>query len=115
MSNSHKPEAVLTPASTIELSDSANIADAEAISAPTYLVTEGEVMLGSAAALSTTPAIGGDILDAKLPAAEQKTPWYAGLARMFTTTQYRQPRRRHYPSRYDYTTDARMARAMERL
>jgi hypothetical protein len=81
------------------------LADVEAKPAPT-LITEQEVLLGTAVALRPP-----------------STRWWTrlGLAsrRMFVTTAADQrperPERRHYPRQYDFIADARMAREMDRL
>jgi hypothetical protein len=110
-----EPAAQLAPESTMGPSTPVNSADTETISSPTYLITEGEVMFGTAAVLSAAPSLSGGLAEAKSTVAEDKIRWYSALARMFAASKDRRPRTRHIPSRYDYTSDARMAREMERL
>ena len=85
------------------------LADVEVKPAPT-LITEQEVIFGTAAALSPP-----------------STRWWTRVApvlavilaaptRMFVTTAAdSQPNRRHYPPRLDFVEDSRMAREMHRL
>ena len=86
----------------VVLETPSSLADVDAKPAPT-LITEQEVLLGSAVALRPP-----------------STRWWTrlGLAsrRMFVTTAADQrPERRHYPRQYDFIADARMAREMDRL
>jgi hypothetical protein len=67
------------------------------------LITEQEVIFGSAAALA-------------VPASKRRH-WLAGLLSSFVLTSRGEsrPRRRHYPPRHTYLESSRMAREMERL
>jgi hypothetical protein len=100
----------------------------EEISPPLPLVSEHQVMLGTAAATAVTPSIEGEIEDedaaldgadaaAKRPAALTKSGWIARLTRLVTPSHDPRPPRRHYPPRLDreFIADARMEREMHRL
>lgn len=85
------------------------LADVEVKPAPT-LITEQEVIFGTAAALSPPPTRWWT------RAARVLAVILAAPTRMFVTTAAdSRPKRRHYPQRYDFIEDARMAREMHRL
>jgi hypothetical protein len=84
------------------------LADVEVKPAPT-LITEQEVIFGTAAALSP-PSIRWWTRVARVLAVILAAP-----TRMFVTTAAdSRPKRRHYPSRLDFLEDSRMAREMDR-
>jgi hypothetical protein len=78
------------------------LADVEAKPAPT-LITEQEVLLGTAVAL-------------RPPSIRWWTRLALALRDMYAvTTTDQRPERRHYPRQYEFIEDARMAREMDRL
>ncbi|WP_375485462.1 hypothetical protein [uncultured Mycobacterium sp.] len=92
-----------TPHAEVVLETPARLADVEAKQAAT-LITEQEVLLGTAAAL-----------------APPSTRWWMRAARVFAaparfaaTASDSRPKRRHYPPRLDFIEDSRMAREMYR-
>jgi hypothetical protein len=101
---------------------------AEEVSRPLPIITEHEVMLGTAAAIAVAPSFEGELdgeeavfegedVAAKTPAARKRTGWIATLGRLVTPSPDRRPPRRHYPARLDseFIADARMEREMHRL
>jgi hypothetical protein len=64
------------------------------------LITAQEVVLSTAAALSRPPSISRRLL---------------GAIGVVGAARHRPPARRHYPSRFSYLEDSRMAREMDRL
>lgn len=92
-----------TPHAEVVLAAPSPVADVEEKPAPT-LITEQEVVLGTAAALSPP-----------------STRWWTRAARVFaparmlaTTASDSRPKPRHYPPRLDFLEDSRMAREMYR-
>jgi hypothetical protein len=88
---------------------------AEKVSPPPTLITEHEVMLGTAAALAPAPWFEGEDAAAEGAVGRGRSGWIAALARLVTPSPDRRPPRRHYPPRLDFTEHARMARKMYRL
>jgi hypothetical protein len=88
---------------------------AEEVSPPPTLITEHEVMLGTAAALAPAPLFEGQDADAERAVGRGRSGWIAALARLFTSSPDRRPPRQHYPPRLDFMEDARLAREMYRL
>ena len=86
----------------------------EVAPAPT-LITEHEVMLGTAAALAPAPSYEGLEGAAEGAAVRGRTGWMAALARLRTSSPDRRSPRQHYPPRLDFMEGARMAREMYRL
>lgn len=85
------------------------LADVEVKPAPT-LITEQEVVFGTAAALSPRSTRRRTRL-ARVRAVILAVP-----VRMFVTAAADSPpKRRHYPSRLDFLENSRMAREMDRL
>ncbi|BBY07980.1 hypothetical protein MNVI_32980 [Mycobacterium noviomagense] len=93
-----------TPHAEVVLETPASLAEVKEKPAPT-LITEQEVLMGTAAAL-----------------APPSTRWwmravrvFAAPARVFATTEPdSRPKPRHYPPRLDFMEDSRMAREMLR-
>ncbi|HEX3545949.1 MAG TPA: hypothetical protein VHU62_05150 [Mycobacterium sp.] len=80
---------------------------AHPIPAPTTLITEQEVRFSTAAAVALPPARTrgfGDVVHA-----------LAEKVRVVFASSEKAPAKRHYPKRYDFIEDARMAREMDRL
>lgn len=100
---SELPTATVLPShAEVVLETPSPLADVEAKPAPT-LITEQEVLLGTAAAL-------------RPPSTRWWTRVTVTARSMFVTTAADpRPQRRHYPPRYDFIEDARMAREMYRL
>jgi hypothetical protein len=95
-----------TPDAEVVLETGSPLADVDVQPAPT-LITEQKVAFATAAAVP-------------LPSTRWWTRATRVLAvtarRMFVTTAAdSRPKRRHYPPRYDFLEDARMAREMHRL
>jgi hypothetical protein len=88
---------------------------AEEVSPPPTLITEHEVMLGTAAALAPAPSFEGQDGAAEGAVGRGKSGWIAAFARLVTPSPDRRSPRRHYPPRLDFMEDARMAREMYRL
>jgi hypothetical protein len=88
---------------------------AEEVSPPPTLITEREVMLGTAAALAPAPSFEGQDAADEEAVAWRRRGWIAALARLLTASPDGRPRRRHCPPRLDFMEDARMAREMYRL
>ncbi len=95
-----------TPHAEVVLETPSPLADVEVQPAPT-LITEQEVIFGTAAAVPPP-----------------STRWWTratrvvavAMGRVFTASEKDpRPKRRHYPPRYDFIEDARMAREMHRL
>lgn len=95
-------------------------------SEPQIIISEHQVMLGTAAATALAPSFEGELDTDDLvvgdPAAQiiavpQKSGWLGLFARRAKTPRDRRPTRRYYPPRFDcdYIADARMAREMYRL
>jgi hypothetical protein len=88
---------------------------AEEVSPPPTLITEHEVMLGTAAALAPAPSFEGQDAAAHGAVGRGWSGWIAALARLVTPSPDRRPPRQHYPPRLDFTEHARVAREMYRL
>ena len=88
---------------------------AEEVSPQPTLITEHEVMLGTAAALAPAPSYEGLEGAAEGAAVRGRTGWMAALARLLTSSPDRRSPRQHYPPRLDFMEGARMAREMYRL
>ena len=101
---------------------------AEEVSAPLGIISEHQVILGTAAATAVEPSFEGELdgedaateredAAAKSLAALGKSAWIATLARLVTPPRNWRPRRRHYPTHLDreFIADARMDREMYRL
>jgi hypothetical protein len=99
---------------------------AEKVSPPPVIISEHEVLLGTAAALTVAPSFEGELdsqdadietAHAERPAAPRRHGWIAALARRIAGSRGGRPQRRHYPSRFDqeFIADARMDREMYRL
>ena len=87
---------------------------AEEVSPQPTLITEHEVMLGTAAALAPAPSFEGQD-EAEGAMGRETRGWFATLARLATRSPHQRPPRQHYPPRLDFREDARMAREMYRL
>ena len=87
---------------------------ADKVSPPT-LITEHEVMLGTAAALAPAPSFEDQDAAAEAAAGRVRSGWIAALARLVTPSPDRRPPRQHHPPRLDFIEDAHMAREMYRL
>jgi hypothetical protein len=87
---------------------------AEEVSSPT-VITEHEVMLGTAAALAPAHSFEGEDAAGVVAVGRGGSGWIAALARLVTPSPDRRPPRQHYPPRLDFTEHARMAREMYRL
>ena len=86
------------------------------------IISEHEVMLGTAAALAGAPTFEGEIEDDPVEAAAlspgiRKTRWLGTLARRIRTSGERRPQRPHYVRHleHEFMVDARMSREMYRL
>jgi hypothetical protein len=95
-----------TPEAEVVLETRSLLADVEVQPAPT-LITEQEVIFGTAVA-TLAPATGWWTRAIRVVAV--------AMGRVFTASEKDpRPKRRHYPPRYDFIEDARMAREMHRL
>ena len=74
---------------------------------PTTLITEEQVRFSTAAAVALPPAKTRGFGDVVHELAEK-------VRAMFASSEKR-PAKKHYPKRYDFLEDARMAREMDRL
>lgn len=83
----------------------------EHTASPAAFITERQVMLGTAAALSPAPAF--DI--AEELATSPRSGWRTAVASLFSSS--REPRPAHVrpPAKLDFTVGSRMAREMYRL
>ena len=113
-----------SPERALELTDEAN----EKLSPHLAIISEHNVMLGSAAALAGAPSFEGELEreDALIEqqeeitkniGAQRRISWLGMLAKRFSTSRDRRPPRQHYPSPRDsqFIADARMDREMYRL
>jgi hypothetical protein len=88
---------------------------AEKVSPPSTLITEHEVMLGTAATLARPPSFEDEDDAAEVAVRRGRRGWIAALARLVTPSPDQRRPRRHYPARLEFMEDARMAREMYRL
>ena len=88
---------------------------AEEVSPPLAVISEHEVMLGTAAASAAARSFEGEDAAAQQAAAARRSGWIAMLTRLVTPSLDGRPPRRHYPLRLGFNEHARMAREMRRL
>ena len=89
------------------------------VTRPLPVISEHEVLIGTAAAIAGTPTFEGELEEAVAHevAVTKRSGWIAALTRRLNHSDTQRPPRRHYPRRVDsdYIADARMAREMLRL